>query len=188
MDLTEINSRSDIPIWLKSENLKIIAEIGVRNGNHLKSLLKASPEKLIVIDIWDDDGILAHNDVKYSTEQLKICADTVLKLSTQYQCIDIRLGYSSDVVKKFDDGFFDFIYIDADHTYDGVMQDMVNWWPKIKQGGVMGGHDYTLRKNAHGLIFGVVQAVHEFIGINNLRPNFHCTWPNEAYGNWFIRK
>jgi predicted O-methyltransferase YrrM len=50
--------------------------------------------------------------------------------------------YSSQAAKLFPDGSLDFIYIDANHKYDYVKEDIELWWPKLKSGGMISGHDY----------------------------------------------
>ncbi|NIT59155.1 MAG: hypothetical protein GWN00_23910, partial [Aliifodinibius sp.] len=40
------------------------------------------------------------------------------------------------------DGMLDFVYIDADHRFDHVMQDIILWFKKIRRGGILSGHDY----------------------------------------------
>ena len=57
---------------------------------------------------------------------------------------NIRLweDYSYDVADKFVDESFDFVYVDAIHTYDEVKNDLQLYLPKVKQGGFIGGHDY----------------------------------------------
>ena len=46
-------------------------------------------------------------------------------------------------VEEVADGFFDFIYVDARHDFKGVYEDLVAWWPKLRAGGIMAGHDYV---------------------------------------------
>ncbi|QDT40359.1 hypothetical protein Pan241w_04150 [Gimesia alba] len=186
--LTDIRWRREIPLWLKSEKLTILAEIGVRDGDHLHSLLKSNPEQMVAIDLWKDDGVLGHNDALFNQEQIERCYQKVCRLGEQHSCLEIYRGLSAEIAPHFSDGHFDFIYIDADHTYEGVCQDLELWWPKVRRGGVLSGHDYILRKNPKGLVFGVVPAVHEFIGRHFLQEQFYCTWPDEQPGNWFIRK
>jgi len=62
----------------------------------------------------------------------------------------------------FQAGGVDFCFIDADHSYESVMEDLRTWWPKIRPGGVLAGHDY--RQTAEWLL-GVTPAVHEFFGV-----------------------
>jgi hypothetical protein len=68
---------------------------------------------------------------------------------------------------RFDDGFFDFIFIDANHEYVSVALDLRIWFPKLKTGGVIGGHDYA--PNQWGEFPGVKKAVDEFFGPRKLR-------------------
>ena len=44
--------------------------------------------------------------------------------------------------KRFEDESIDFIYIDAEHKFEYVYRDIVNWYPKMKKGGIFAGHDY----------------------------------------------
>ncbi len=64
-------------------------------------------------------------------------------------------GDSFDAAKKFEDESIDFIFIDANHTYEFVSKDIAAFLPKMKKGGVVAGHDYNL---SHP---GVMQAVNE---------------------------
>ena len=66
---------------------------------------------------------------------------------------------------EFDDELFDMIFIDGDHSYEGCKADLENWWPKIKVGKILCGHDYCYEhKNPNN--FGVKKAVDEFIKKN----------------------
>ena len=186
--LAVIHQRCDIPAWLKSERMTVLAEVGVRAGDHLLSLLKAEPVKLVAVDLWANDGILGHNDTMLSREELDRCYTRVCGIAARYPSVEIRRGLSAVVASQFNVETFDFVYIDADHTYEGVRADLEAWWPTIKPGGVLGGHDYVLGKTSNGVIYGVVPALHEFIGQHDLRARFHCTWPDERPGNWFVRK
>lgn len=58
----------------------------------------------------------------------------------------------------------DFCFIDADHSYESVMADLRAWWPKVKPGGTLAGHDY--RGSAPWLV-GVTPAVHEFFSVED---------------------
>lgn len=49
---------------------------------------------------------------------------------------------SVEAAKLYDDGSLDFVFIDADHTKEGIAGDLKSWYPKIKVGGVLAGHDY----------------------------------------------
>ena len=81
--------------------------------------------------------------------------------------------------KYFPDGYFDFIYIDADHTYEAVKKDIHAWYRLLKIGGYMGGHDYGFPEVAvkHN---GVKKAVDE---IFSFYPSIY-----EIAGVWLIHK
>lgn len=68
-------------------------------------------------------------------------------------------GYSIPSSTLFDDNFFDFVYIDADHRYTYVKEDISTWIKKIKKGGFIGGHDYDSLTGKD-----VMKAVDEFFG------------------------
>ena len=69
---------------------------------------------------------------------------------------------SVEAAKDFADNSLDFIFIDAGHSYDDVKADIKAWYPKLKAGGYIGGHDYSSAWP------GVAQAVQEFSTENNL--------------------
>ena len=87
------------------------------------------------------------------------------------------------------DNMLDFYYIDADHRYEAVKQDIDLWLPKVKSGGIFCGHDYVqdgnLFKKADGSFignFGVQSAVKEFAVRDNW--DVHVT-ESESWPSWF---
>ena len=54
-------------------------------------------------------------------------------------------NFTTECAKKYPDGHFDFVYVDARHDYLGVLNDLSVWWPKLKAGGLMAGHDFTMQ-------------------------------------------
>ena len=67
-------------------------------------------------------------------------------------------GWSVTVAKSYRDSSLDFVFIDADHSYQSVKNDLHAWFPKLNNRGVFAGHDYGDPTN------GVKQAVDEFFG------------------------
>lgn len=74
---------------------------------------------------------------------------------------------SESYAKKVNDSSLDVVYIDGDHKYSSVINDLHLWYPKIKSGGFLCGHDYSKRPNHKHV--GVNQAVDEFINFNDLK-------------------
>jgi predicted O-methyltransferase YrrM len=76
--------------------------------------------------------------------------------------VDYFVGTSAEYAGKIDKRTrFDFIFLDADHSYESVKQDIELWWPRVKKGGVMAFHDCY---EGHGYFPGVYQAVSEKFG------------------------
>lgn len=67
-------------------------------------------------------------------------------------------GISWEVADQFEDASIDFVFIDADHVYQSVRNDVLAWLPKVKPGGIISGHDYNKEHP------GVLQAVPEIFG------------------------
>ena len=63
----------------------------------------------------------------------------------------------------FWNNYFDLVFIDACHLYDCVMNDIVAWYPLVKPGGWVTGHDYGVRQH-----HGVKEAVDEYFGQDNI--------------------
>jgi hypothetical protein len=68
---------------------------------------------------------------------------------------------SAEAAGAYLDGSLDFVFIDADHSYEGVRRDLAAWWPKVKPTGVLAGHDYDEK--------GVRKAVDEFVEAHHLK-------------------
>ena len=148
------------------ENGKIV-EVGVYKGLSTYFTVKALKEndknnvKVYAVDTFKGSDVHQNiEDVKQG--RLKsIFIDNMNK----YKCSEYVETIENDSVsaaKEFEDNFFDQIFIDADHSYESVRDDLAAWWSKLKSGGVMLGHDFT-----DGWP-GVKKAVKEFCGNYNL--------------------
>ena len=85
---------------------------------------------------------------------------------------------SVEAAAEVADGSVDFVYIDADHTYNSVKRDIDAWLPKVKPGGVIGGHDFYTGKFA--LANGVFSAVAKrFAGCEVLN--------TRSGGDWWVK-
>lgn len=147
---------------------KAVAEIGVRQGLNFEKMIEHGPELAVAVDLWKNTGNMAQNDLDYTQEKLD---KQYLDFKNKYidtPGVMIHRGYSDQAAKWFEDETFDFVYIDADHTYDGVKADLEAWYPKVKKGKFLMGDDFRRHKTRTGVRFGVVEAVTRFAHINGL--------------------
>jgi FkbM family methyltransferase len=140
-------------------NIKVAAEIGVEEGVFSEMILKHNYQiTLYSIDAWgpcDWYKDSKSTNKKYWYNYFVKTKKRLAKFGNRSQIIKQQ---SNEAYKNFDDNFFDFIYIDANHGYNYISEDINNWFPKLKVGGIFAGHDYCNK-----FCPGVVQAVDEFI-------------------------
>jgi hypothetical protein len=163
---------------MKKYNLDTICEIGVRDGQNFRQMIKHNPKVAVAVDCWIDDGVLSRNDILCTQETLDKQYEAFKNEFGVKPFVKIHRAYSFDVAKEYPDEYFDLIYIDADHTYEGVKKDLNDWYPKLKHCGIFCGHDYArkVHDTAKGkLTFGVVEAVNEFVKLNNIKTFFRSS-------------
>jgi len=122
---------------LIQENLKktdIMVEVGscAAVSTHL---FAENVNTIYCVDLWQPYGEIDEDHIK-ECERL---FDNFLKKYNN--AIKVKKS-SNDACTDFEDQSLDFVYLDADHTYEAVIQDIKNWLPKIKKTGAIAGHDY----------------------------------------------
>jgi hypothetical protein len=124
----------------------VVAEVGVQEGQFSKLILQlCEPRELHLID-----RILSN----YSIEQK-------FKYEIEGGQVILHENDSSTAISKFPDAYFDFLYIDADHSYKGVQRDIQAAKTKVKEGGFLIFNDYTYWSPGECINYGVIQAVNE---------------------------
>lgn len=132
----------------------IVAELGVNKGEFSREIFEiCDPEKLHLIDIWESE--------RYH-DGLRLGIESDFKKEIEKGRIIINRGYSTDLASIFPDHYFDWIYIDTDHSYLITKQELQAYKNKIKHGGIIAGHDYIQGNWGKILRYGVMEAVHEF--------------------------
>lgn len=150
------------------------AEVGVREGMYSEVICKAIPNvSLLCVDRWAP--FPGHTDLDRLPEPLMFLDEAKKRLSA-YNVNFIRAA-SMDAVKDVPDGSLDFVYIDANHTFDFVMQDIIEWGKRVRIGGMISGHDYFRCKG-----FGVVPAVDVYTREHRVNEWFVT---DERKASWF---
>lgn len=154
-------------------------EVGVYKGALSSRLLAHNARMFLhLVDPWTeakpDDSYMTTDDTiaRGSQEQhdsaMRKALEAVKPFQGRYK---VHRMTSYEASKLFIDESIDFVFIDGDHSYEGCSLDIRSWFPKLKQGGLLSGHDYRDDKN-----FGVKRAVHEFLGDRELRLGLNYTW------------
>ena len=129
-------------------------EVGVADAQNAENILKKLDMKMLyLVDSYD-------TRIKEEYEQNMIVAFKRMKKyknRTKF-IIEDSVNASFKIPEQVD-----FVYIDGDHSYDGVKRDIQAYYPLVKDGGIIGGHDF------YGSFFGVISSVLDWTQKNNLK-------------------
>jgi predicted O-methyltransferase YrrM len=89
-----------------------------------------------VVDTFAGDPDVGYADL-WPDFATNLARAGVLSLITAHRCESVAAA------EAFEDRSLDFIFLDARHTFDAVCQDLSAWWPKLRPGGLLAGHDYA---------------------------------------------
>jgi hypothetical protein len=168
-------------------NCDVICEIGVQLGTNFKRMIEHNPSLAVAIDSWKDDGVIGRNDGGFSQQTLDEQYEVFTKNNNK-PFVKVIRDFSFNAVKEFPNEFFDLVYIDGDHSYEGSLNDIEDWYPKVKKGKYLVGDDFRndearLRLKPHiRFKYGVIEAVTEFAEKNKV--NFYQL----PYLGWAIIK
>ena len=147
-------------------------EIGTGGGSGSVAMLMRIPNlvKLYCVDPWKhvDDSLFEANRPQ---DWHDLMYNAAIKRLKEYEnrAVILKMG-SDEAVNHIPDGV-DFVWIDGNHEEDQVRRDIVNWLPKVREGGIIGGHDYQISY--------IRDIVKEELGWHNTGEDF--TW-------WKIKK
>jgi hypothetical protein len=166
------------------------AEIGVAEGAFAAAILEAAePRELHLIDPWSNvesgSGLLQGGtmleDVKDAIERgvemgappPNAMGDSMLaKVAGRFEGdprVRLHRQYSYKAAAGFEEGYFDFVYIDGNHNYEFVLRDLQDFASRLKPGGLLFGHDFFENAFARKENYGVVEAVLAFLKRSNFR-------------------
>jgi predicted O-methyltransferase YrrM len=131
----------------------VAAELGVAFGEYTTTILEVNrPRVLHLVDIWDSDRYREGLAAIQSAHRASIGAGT----------IQVHKGLSTNVLPTFPDAYFDWIYIDTDHSYETTLAELRAAAPKIKPDGFIAGHDFCCGNVIAPWPYGVIEACHAF--------------------------
>lgn len=139
-----VSGRGLVPFINQLQGKLIGCEIGVCHGYTTEYFLKNIPNigMIYAVDHYpsfvDWDGTRLTPERQEETKRR--CKD---RLSV-YSGVEHIYDTSSNFVKTLKDGELDFVFVDGDHSYEATLEDIRNYWPKVKTGGIFAGHDINL--------------------------------------------
>jgi len=134
-----------------------IVEVGAWKGASTSYLAVEAQHKKLRIDVVDTwSGSDEHKDMSDIKEN-SLFGTFIDNLRPVINLINPIRTDSVSASKMYADQSLDAVFIDADHRYESVKADILAWMPKVKNGGILAGHDYIL---AHS---GVIRAVDELV-------------------------
>lgn len=164
--------------FMKSQGMKNIVgvEIGVDEGTNAKYAFKyLDIKKLYLIDPYNYSEEYKQGDKgKFTIDENAQKAKLIMLNKLKDFPIELYEITSDKAVSKFKDKSLDYVYIDGDHRYEQVKKDIENYYPKVKKGGVFGGHNFCDFR-------GVTDAVMEFA----LKSKLKLTVDTE---DWYVIK
>jgi predicted O-methyltransferase YrrM len=147
---------------------RAIAEIGTEQGRFAAEICRDVPG----VELYCVDPYQAYD--RYEQHQ------TQAKLDRYYTEAQARLaGHnvtfirkpSLEAVEDFEPGCLDAVFIDGNHHYDYVVQDIIKWAPIVRSGGMVCGHDYKPEGQERVPIpFGVIPAVNGYVEAHKITP------------------
>jgi hypothetical protein len=168
--------RGTLASTLHELDFKSGVEIGVQRGYYSEVLCKENPQmQLYGVDPWgtyltckafEEKGV----GESWFPQELseRYYEETKIRLAP-YPNYKIIRKNSMGAIQDFKDGSLDFVYIDGDHEYNHVLEDITEWSKKLRVGGIISGHDYYKIRDNRALCH-VKEAVHDYIRKNNIKP------------------
>jgi hypothetical protein len=148
----------------------ICAEIGVWKGAYSKKILKITkPNNLHLIDPWkflgQFPGRWYGGSIAKDQTDMDVIFRKVQNSFRNYDNVIINRGESNKILLDFPDSYFDWIYIDGNHEYEYVLEDLKLSYEKVKPNGFILGDDYNWEP---GKNYPVKKAVNDFLKLHNL--------------------
>jgi predicted O-methyltransferase YrrM len=158
-------TRKDLAKLLSELSLVVGVEVGTSQGINALQMCENIPGiKLTCVDPY------MKYHWKHSADEHERCFKLAHERLDPYNVAILRMT-SMEAVNDFRDGGLDFVYIDGNHEFDFVMEDLISWGRKVKRGGIIALHDYYRFRKA-----GVVEAVDTYTKAHQVNEWFICDY------------
>jgi hypothetical protein len=163
------SSHHDIPRVINERGYRIGVEVGVAYGGHSECILRETQvEKLYGVDPYTNYTEYEGDAMNHAQRKLDDIHEMVSsRLSYYGDRFSLIRDYSASASHGFEDGSLDFVYIDGNHFERFVLEDLDAWYPKVRQGGTICGHDYN-----HPVFPGLTTIVNKFFADRGLQVHY----------------
>lgn len=143
------HARLDARSWLLRQLPKnsVGAEVGVWKGDFSEEILRAvRPEKLYLVDPWafqpEFSGRMFGGTVATSSGDMDKIFSSVERRFCDKRNVHLIRKFSVPASQEFEETSLDWVYVDANHEFESVLEDLQSWGPRIRAGGILAGDDY----------------------------------------------
>lgn len=176
-----MKNRIELAQYFRDQGYLKGAEIGVCDGIYSEKLMDNIPG----LKLYGIDPYVEYHG--YPKERIERKMEEAVERLSKYENYTLVRASSLEAAKLVPDGSLDFVFIDGAHDYESVKEDIHAWYPKVRMGGILSGHDYYQGKSGG---MGVIEAVDEFVKEHDLELQT-TEWDDEAYvddrqPDWFF--
>lgn len=199
-----LEKRLHVVPLLEKMKLKRGIEVGVQRGVLAKKTLSVwkSCEEYKLVDLWGKEDQYKEPNARAQNVHDSYLRETRgrMKPWVEKNVVEFLIMRSTDAAKSLSDDHFDYIYLDARHDFCAVKEDIEHYYPKLRPGGILGGHDYTDSQYAIDKLGekedwskcedgsshpeGVKGAVDNFVKENHLS----LVTSKEDFPSWYVQK
>jgi len=159
-------------------------EVGVYQGKFSRHNLEHWLGEYAAVDTWNYRNDTSDNDKNFKDQKTNDANYELTRRNIAHagrRARQVRLA-SLEAAATFPDGHFDWMYIDALHTYHALLRDLRAWWPKLRPGGLLSGDDYGdaeptpmvgLERYGRPKVGGWARSVTGFRGYGSIPVDFH---------------
>jgi hypothetical protein len=177
-DLRALTVRHELGAWLNACGLTGKGvEVGTLYGTYAQQIIDSWKGHLFCVDPWENQSPEIYHDGQNLVDLPAMFQQVSQSIGQHPRCTLLRM-LSLNAVGQFQDGELSFVYLDGNHSLESVRADIAAWWPKIKIGGLMCGHDYFTRYD-DDTNSDAATAINELADAIGVKP--HVTWCTSWY-------
>jgi hypothetical protein len=164
----------------------VCAEIGVLHGGFSAAILRhTGPRVLHLVDLWKKQDQEVYDDKANTSDEMQERSYNIVlnrfKKNIAKKQVVVHRGKSSDMIVNLPT--LDWVYLDANHSHEAVLEDLLLLTSRVRSDGVIVGHDYCAGDD-EGRKFGVIAAVDEFLAAHS---GFELVFiTNEAWPSYVL--